>query len=117
MTTLQRIVAPPSACGECFGNHRLFEERSLCSPTLHVEVESTSAQGRRALEQYVTLLHCVTQYPAPPEAINLRAMDSMAPVREFRSKLCTQRSPEKHRPIRLSDFGSSNVPPILPATH
>ena len=37
-----------------------------------------SAEGRRALQQHVTLLHCVTQYPAPAEAINLRAMDTMA---------------------------------------
>ena len=37
-----------------------------------------SAEGRNALEKHVTLLHCVTQYPAPPEAINLRAMATMA---------------------------------------
>lgn len=37
-----------------------------------------SAEGRHALAQYVSLLHCVTQYPAPPESVNLRAMDSMA---------------------------------------
>ena len=37
-----------------------------------------SDAGRQALRQHVTLLHCVTQYPAPPEAINLRAMDTMA---------------------------------------
>lgn len=37
-----------------------------------------STEGRRALEQHVTLLHCVTQYPAPPESINLRAMATMA---------------------------------------
>ena len=37
-----------------------------------------SIEGRRALERHVTLLHCVTQYPAPPEAINLRAMSTMA---------------------------------------
>ena len=37
-----------------------------------------SAAGRQALREHVTLLHCVTQYPAPPEAINLRAMDTMA---------------------------------------
>lgn len=36
-----------------------------------------SAEGRAALERSVTLLHCVTQYPAPPEAIHLRAMDTM----------------------------------------
>ena len=37
-----------------------------------------SAEGRFALAQHVSLLHCVTQYPAPPESVNLRAMDSMA---------------------------------------
>ena len=30
------------------------------------------------MRRHVTLLHCVTQYPAPPESINLRAMDTMA---------------------------------------
>jgi N-acetylneuraminate synthase len=37
-----------------------------------------SAAGQRALEAHVTLLHCVTQYPAPAHSANLRAMDSMA---------------------------------------
>ncbi len=37
-----------------------------------------SPEGRSALRSKVTLLHCVTQYPAPPEAVNLRAMDTMA---------------------------------------
>jgi len=37
-----------------------------------------SAAGQDALRRHVTLLHCVTQYPAPAEAINLRAMDTMA---------------------------------------
>lgn len=37
-----------------------------------------SDEGRTALVCHVTLLHCVTQYPAPPEAVNLRAMDTMA---------------------------------------
>lgn len=37
-----------------------------------------SVEGRQALREYATLLHCVTQYPAPPEAVNLRAMDTMA---------------------------------------
>lgn len=36
------------------------------------------AAGQSALRDKVTLLHCVTQYPAPPEAVNLRAMDTMA---------------------------------------
>lgn len=42
------------------------------------EVAYGSEEGQRALAQHVTLLHCVTQYPAPPEAINLRAMDTLA---------------------------------------
>lgn len=37
-----------------------------------------SAQGQRALRQQVTLLHCTTEYPAPPSDINLTAMDTMA---------------------------------------
>lgn len=36
--------------------------------------------GRAALEQAVTLLHCTTEYPAPVEEVNLRAMDTMAEV-------------------------------------
>lgn len=42
------------------------------------ETAYASAEGRRALQERVSLLHCVTQYPAAPEAVNLRAMDTMA---------------------------------------
>ena len=34
--------------------------------------------GQAAIREQVTLLHCVTQYPAPAEAVNLRAMDTLA---------------------------------------
>ena len=34
--------------------------------------------GRRALREKVVLLHCTSQYPAPVEDINLRAMDTLA---------------------------------------
>lgn len=37
-----------------------------------------SPEGQAALLQAVTLLHCTTDYPAPPVAVNLKAMDSMA---------------------------------------
>jgi N-acetylneuraminate synthase len=36
-----------------------------------------SEAGREALQRKVTLLHCVTQYPTPPAAVNLRAMGTM----------------------------------------
>lgn len=42
------------------------------------ELARTSTEGQRALKERVTLLHCVTQYPAPPESVNLRAMQTMA---------------------------------------
>ena len=41
-------------------------------------VAYASPQGQAALRAKVTLLHCVTQYPAPAEAVNLRAMDTLA---------------------------------------
>jgi N-acetylneuraminate synthase len=37
----------------------------------------TSPTGKGELAKYVSLLHCVTEYPAPPASVNLRAMDSM----------------------------------------
>ncbi len=33
--------------------------------------------GQQALKEKVTLLHCTTEYPAPFEDVNLRAMDTM----------------------------------------
>lgn len=38
----------------------------------------TSSEGQAALKDKVTLLHCTTEYPAPLDEINLRAMDTMA---------------------------------------
>lgn len=38
----------------------------------------SSSEGRQALANKVTLLHCTTEYPAPLEEINLCAIDTMA---------------------------------------
>lgn len=37
-----------------------------------------SETGRAALERTVTLLHCSTEYPAPPASVNLRAMETLS---------------------------------------
>ena len=37
-----------------------------------------SAKGRSVLQDKVRLLHCTTEYPAPFEDVNLRAMDTLA---------------------------------------
>lgn len=36
-----------------------------------------SVDGKRALRERVILLHCTTEYPAPPAEVNLRAMNSL----------------------------------------
>lgn len=36
-----------------------------------------SREGRQALKGKVTILHCTTEYPAPPHEINLRTMDTL----------------------------------------
>lgn len=37
-----------------------------------------SAEGKAALEEKTVLLHCTTEYPAPVEDVNLRAMETLA---------------------------------------
>lgn len=37
-----------------------------------------SQQGQRIIKKKITLLHCTTEYPAPMEDINLKAMDTLA---------------------------------------
>ena len=37
-----------------------------------------SEEGQQALREKVILLHCTTEYPAPPVDINLKAIDTMA---------------------------------------
>jgi N-acetylneuraminate synthase len=44
------------------------------------EAAYKSARGRAALKELVTLLHCVSAYPAPIAEVNLRAMDTLREV-------------------------------------
>lgn len=37
----------------------------------------SSEAGQKALKEKVTILHCTTEYPAPMEEINLKAMDTL----------------------------------------
>ncbi|MCS4122746.1 N-acetylneuraminate synthase [Salinibacter ruber] len=47
-------------------------------PTLEdLERVFASTDGQNALAQNVTVLHCVTEYPAPAETANLRVMDTL----------------------------------------
>ena len=40
-------------------------------------VAFTAGTGRRALARKVTLLHCTSEYPAPVDEVNLRAMETL----------------------------------------
>jgi len=45
--------------------------------TQDFEQAYASAEGQAAIKSKVTLLHCTTEYPAPVNEINLRAMDTI----------------------------------------
>ncbi|GAJ77264.1 N-acetylneuraminate synthase [Vibrio sp. JCM 18905] len=45
---------------------------------LNFQKAYASEVGQKALKEKVTLLHCTTEYPAPMEEINLKAMDTLA---------------------------------------
>jgi len=42
------------------------------------EMSFYSDEGQQALQERVSILHCTTEYPAPFDEVNLRAMDTMA---------------------------------------
>ena len=44
-----------------------------------------SNEGQKLLKEKVTILHCTTEYPAPMEEINLRAMDTLGQAFELPS--------------------------------
>lgn len=60
-----------------------------------------AGEGRTALARNVSLLHCTTAYPTPPEHINLRAMATMAEA--------------FHLPVGLSDHSEGTVVSIAAA--
>jgi len=57
-----------------------------------------STKGQNALNQNVTLLHCVTEYPAPVESVNLRVMETLREAFGL--------------PVGLSDHTTGNAVPI-----
>jgi N-acetylneuraminate synthase len=57
----------------------LTEQREAPSPAAFAAAHS-SVRGQAALKEFVTLLHCVSAYPAPIAEANLRAMDTLREV-------------------------------------
>jgi len=73
MCTLAEVES--ALCVLAFGFSDRVSERPARSDFLRAY---SSSAGLAALRARVTLLHCTTEYPAPFDEVNLRAMDSMA---------------------------------------
>lgn len=55
-----------------------YTAESDAEPSLQAFQQAyASAEGQKKLQQKVTILHCTTEYPAPMQEINLRAMDTL----------------------------------------
>jgi N-acetylneuraminate synthase len=71
MSTLSDLEAALSVLS--FG----LTQEHVPSGRAELEASYRSQCGQDALKNNVILLHCVSEYPAPPEAVNLRAMDTI----------------------------------------
>ncbi|MFO1268783.1 MAG: N-acetylneuraminate synthase family protein [Rubrivivax sp.] len=72
MSTLADIEAALGVIAFALTQPGLPQSRAEC------DAARASQSGLALLSERVTLLHCVTQYSAPPAAVNLRAMDTLA---------------------------------------
>lgn len=66
--------------------------------TSKVQKFYNTIEAQQILTKYVTLLHCTTEYPAPPYSINLKAMNEMSEVYKL--------------PVGLSDHSEGIFIPI-----
>lgn len=67
-----------------------------------------SPEGRRALKEKVTLLHCTTEYPSPLEDANLRAMATMRTAFDL-SVGCSDHSLGLIVPIAATALGAAVI--------
>lgn len=74
MSTLDEVEAALGVVA--FGLiHGMGSKAKACVGAFHEAY--TSEQGRELLRKKITLLHCTTEYPAPPKDINLNAMHTL----------------------------------------
>ncbi|EOI6869244.1 N-acetylneuraminate synthase [Yersinia enterocolitica] len=72
MATLAEVESALSVIAFGLINHEGVEPSEAAFRLAYASLE-----GQKALSEKVTLLHCTTEYPAPMNEINLRAMDTM----------------------------------------
>jgi len=73
MSTLSEVEAALGALayGYTKGNQPITDAQALSEAF-------SSKEGQQAIKEKVTLLHCTSQYPAPFNSVNLKAMDTLA---------------------------------------
>ncbi len=74
MSTLGEIEEALSVLAFCYVN----KDRKQMINSKNMRAAFSSEEGQAELKKYVTLLHCTTEYPAPFEDVNLRAMQTMS---------------------------------------
>lgn len=72
MATLSEVEAVLGVIAFGYTTDKVVEPSELAFQQAY-----TSKAGQQALKQKVTVLHCTTEYPAPMDEINLRAMDTL----------------------------------------
>ncbi|WPK12403.1 N-acetylneuraminate synthase [Lysinibacillus louembei] len=87
-----------------------FIAYGLAKPSEVVTVEFVqqfykTEQAKNVLQQYVTLLHCTTQYPTPPTSINLNAMNEIKRVFQLAVGL-SDHSKGIHIPLAAVSMGA-----------
>jgi N-acetylneuraminate synthase len=71
MSTLGEVEQALSVLAFGYTEHRTTPTAEGC------KVAYASEAGQDALHDRVTVLHCTSEYPTPPEDVNLRAMDTL----------------------------------------
>lgn len=72
MATLNEIREALGVVAFGFLNDGTVPTRAAFNDAFHNE------HGQALLKERITLLHCTTEYPCPPDQVNLRAMDTLA---------------------------------------
>lgn len=77
MATLDEIREALGVVAFGFLNDGTVQPRTAPSRTAF-NTAFSHPQGQALLKERITLLHCTTEYPCPPDQVNLRAMDTLA---------------------------------------
>ncbi|MFZ0578568.1 MAG: N-acetylneuraminate synthase family protein, partial [Psychrobacillus psychrotolerans] len=103
----QMIISTGMATMEDIHDALSYIAYGLAFPKQKVDIDQVwafyqTAEAKLLLNEYVTVLHCTTEYPAPLETINLNAIYEM--------------KKELHLPIGFSDHSQGIAVPIAAVT-